>query len=161
MMILFSTLLKFSGNYPNNAVGFFKSYTFKEIIFNLKTISLILSLLFLAGIIFVIWETMCLGKTVKKIKKVTKRWLKIEKRLKSGQEANCKLAILEADALYDENLKILGYEKEKGLSNIDEIKLAKSIKRKIIDDNQYILSREEAEKSISAYKKGLEELGML
>lgn len=161
MMILFSMLLKFSGNYQNNAVGFFESYTFKEIIFTLKTISLILSLLFLAGIIFVIWKTMCLGRSVKKIKKVTKRWLKIEKRLKSGQEANCKLAILEADALHDEKLKALGYEKEKELTSPDEIKIAKNIKRRIIDDNQYLLNQEEAERAITAYRKALEELGVL
>lgn len=182
MMILFSMLLRFSGNYqnsPNNsikllttaknvwldfgasAVGFFESYTFKEILFTLKTISLILSLLFLAGIIFVIWKTMCLGGSVKKMKKNPKRWMKIEKRLKSGQEANCKLAILEADAFYDDNLKAVGYEKEKGLSDIDEIKMAKNVKRRIIDNKQYILTREEAEKSVYAYKKGLQELGAI
>lgn len=87
--------------------------------------------------------------------------MKIEKRLKSGQEANCKLAILEADAFYDDNLKAVGYEKEKGLSDIDEIKMAKNVKRRIIDNKQYILTREEAEKSVYAYKKGLQELGAI
>lgn len=187
MMILFSMLLKFSGNYPNNSIDpirnaglelaaqarsawfvlsanvldFYNSYKFKEIIFTLKTISAILSLLFLVGIIFIIIKTMGMGRVVKKLKKNQKRWLKIEKKLNSGQEANYKLAILEADALYDEYLKILGYEKEKGLSNIDDIKMAKGVRKKIVDDNQYVLTREEAEKSVYAYKKGLGELGVL
>jgi len=187
MMILFSMLLKFSGNYPNNStdtlgestykffatarnvwldfsanvLDFYNSYKFKEIIFTLKTISTILSLLFLVGIIFIIIKTMGMGRVVKKLKKNQKRWLKIEKKLNSGQEANYKLAILEADALYDEYLKILGHEKENGLSNINEIKMAKGVRKKIVDDNQYVLTREEAEKSVYAYKKGLGELGVL
>jgi hypothetical protein len=104
---------------------------------------------------------MGMGRVVKKLKKNQKRWLKIEKKLNSGQEANYKLAILEADALYDEYLKILGHEKENGLSNINEIKMAKGVRKKIVDDNQYVLTREEAEKSVYAYKKGLGELGVL
>ena len=90
-----------------------------------------------------------------------KRWAKIGKRFNSGVEANYKLAILEADNFYDESLKILGYEKEKTLSNIEEIKRTKRIKNRIIDDSNFILTRENATDGLIAYKKGLEELGIL
>lgn len=87
--------------------------------------------------------------------------MKIIRRLNSGIEANHKLAILEADRLYDESLKILGYDKEKTLNNLDEIKKAKKIKNHIIDDSNFKLTAENAVYGLIAYKKGLEELGIL
>ena len=91
----------------------------------------------------------------------TVKWEKIEKKFKSGVEANYKLAILEADSFYDETLKTLGFEKERNLSNIDEIKKAKRVKARIIDDSGYVLIEEEARNTLDAYKKGLEELGVM
>jgi len=191
MMILFSMLLKFSGNYlnnnnqlnsagninflatakitwsgfMNNIVDFSESYKFKAIIFDIKTVSFVISILLLAGIIFVIFKMMALGRVAQKKqfkeKKTIKIWNKIEKKLNSGIKENYKLAVLEADKFYDESLKIAGYEKEKGLVNIEDIKKAKRIKKNIIDDNAYVLTKEEAEKSVYAYKGGLEELGVL
>jgi hypothetical protein len=179
-------LLKFSGNYLNNfsiaekanerfftttknvwsrfgasIIDFFKSYKFKEIIFTLKMISVILSILLVACLLIIIVKSVKLGRAATKIKKNNQRFLKIEKKLISGQKETYKLAILEADALYDDCLKILGYEQEKKLSNFDEIKKARQVKKQIIDNNHYALTKEEAEKSISAYKHGLRELGAL
>jgi len=155
-----------------SVVDFFKSYTFKEIIFTLKTVSLILSFLALAMIIFIFFKSNALGKPAKqivevaggskkKIKKVLRKWAKIEKKLASETESNYKLAVLEADNLYDEILRAVGFEKEKTLSNLDDIKNAKRIKRNIIDDSGFLLTRAETENSLNAYKKGLEELGAL
>lgn len=151
-----------------SVVNYFKSYQFKELIFTLKTISFILTLILLGAIIYVFIKSMALGKAVKRAKKAEKPkkkmfklWMKIEKRFNSGIEANYRLAILEADKFYDGSLKVLGHDKEKTLSNVDEIKRARKIKNRIIDDSSFKLTREDAAYSLIAYKKGLEELGIL
>ena len=146
---------------------FFHSYTWREIFFTIKVVSFIVSLLMLLAIIFIIFKKMTMGAAVKpsesdkKKKKNSKKWARIENKFKSGMEANYKLAILEADNFYDENLKALGYEKEKSLSNVDEIKRAKRVKAKIIDDSGYALTEEETRNALNAYKNGLEELGVM
>ncbi|MBU4284646.1 hypothetical protein KKI21_00175 [Patescibacteria group bacterium] len=146
---------------------FFHSYTWREIFFTIKVISFIFSILMLLAIIFVIFKKMTLGaiakpvESDKKKKKSAKKWAKIEKKFKSGVEANYKLAILEADSFYDKVLKTPGREKEKNLSNVDEIKKAKRVKARIIDDSGYVLIEEEARNTLDAYKKGLEELGVM
>jgi hypothetical protein len=153
-----------------SVADFFKSYKFKEIIFTLKTISFILSLILLAIIVYVFIKSNSLGKAkvvtdnrkpVFKKKKTQKKWLKIEKRFNSGIEANYKLAILEADNFYDECLKILGYESEKNLSGVDEIKTARKIKNRIVEDSSFVLTTEDTKNSLSAYKKGLKELNVI
>jgi len=143
-------------------VDFFHSYQFKEIIFTLKVISFILSLLVLLAIIFIFLKMQALGGPKKKaIKKVSKKWAKIERKFESGTESNYKLAILDADNLYESTLSIVGSDKEKILSNLEEFKKAKQIKRIIVDDSGFVLVKEEARNSLNAYKKGLEELGAL
>lgn len=146
---------------------FFHSYTWREIFFTFKVISFIFSILMLLAIIFVIFKKMTLGaiakpvESDKKKKKSAKKWAKIEKKFKSGVEANYKLAILEADSFYDKVLKTLGFEKGKNLSNVDEIKKAKRVKAKIIDDSGYALTEEETKSALDAYKNGLEELSAM
>ncbi|MCX6730077.1 MAG: hypothetical protein NT058_01090, partial [Candidatus Portnoybacteria bacterium] len=151
-----------------SVISYFKSYQFKELLFTLKTISFIVSLILLLIIIYVFVKSTTLGKAVSQAKKAKtpkkkmfKRWVKIERRFNSGIEANYRLAILEADNLYDESLKILGYGAEKDLSNIDEIKKARRIKNQIIDNPNFKLTREDAAYSLIAYKRGLEELEIL
>jgi hypothetical protein len=151
-----------------SVINYFKSYQFKELVFTLKTISFIVSLILLLIIIYVFAKSTTLGKAVSQAKKnkapkkkMFKRWIKIERRFNSGVEANYRLAILEADNIYDESLKILGYGAERDLSNIDEIKKARRVKNQIIDNSSFKLTREDTAYSLIAYKKGLEELEML
>lgn len=139
-------------------IDFFESYKFKEIIFTLKTISLILCILALIAIIFIFLKMRALGASKKR---TLKKWTKIERKFKSGAKSNYKLAILEADSLYDETLRSVGYDKEKTLSNLEDIKSAKKIKAGIIDSSAFVLSEEKAENALNTYKKGLEELGAL
>lgn len=158
-------------NFGASAVDFFKSYTFKEIVFTLKAISFVLSFLALIAIIFLFFKMRALGGPVKqivevkekkkKIKKVLKKWAKIERKFRSGVESNYKLAILDADNLYEEVLLGIGHDKEKELKSLDDIRNAKKLKRYIIDDSGFILTKEATEISLNAYKGGLEELGAL
>ena len=45
-------------------------------------------------------------------KTMSKAWLEIKDKLKSKEESDCKLAIIEADSLLDEVLKRIGYKGE-------------------------------------------------
>jgi len=155
-------------DFDASVIDYFKSYQFKELIFTIKTISFFISLILLGIIIYVFIKSMALGgaikqtkKTEKSKKKKLKLWVKIEQRFNSGIEVNYKLAVLEAERFYDESLRILGYDKEKTLSNLEEIKKAKKIKNRIIDDSGFRLSEEGAADALIAYKRGLEELGVL
>ena len=157
-------------NFGTIIMDYFKSYKFKELIFTLKTISFILTLILLAIIIYVFIKSNSLSKaktatTNKKSvfnkKKMQKKWVKIEKRFNSGIEANYKLAILEADKFYDESLKILGYDLEKNLVNVEEIKKARKTKNRIIEDSNFVLTAEDTKNGLEAYKNGLEELNVI
>ena len=160
--------------FGTSVVDFFHSYAFKNIIFTIKTISFILSLLALIAIIFTFLKMRALGKPAKiegnketetsfvpKKKKIIKKWANIERKFDSGVESNYKLAILEADNLYDEVLRTVGYDKEKTLDNVDEIKNAKKIRRNIVDDSSFMLIASEARSALDAYKIGLEKLGVM
>lgn len=154
-------------------IDFFASYKWQEIVFTIKVVLIIVSLLFLFAIIGLLIRII-VGSMLhlplaphKKLepifnkKKIRKKWGKIEKRLIYPVEANYKLAVLEVDKLFDRVIKELGYGTEKRLSNIDEIKQASKLKEAIIEDKKLKISKEEAQKTVEAYKKGLEELGVL
>lgn len=159
-------------NLTEKIVALFNSYQWEEIVFGLKTALIIISLI-LGFLIFVLLIKINIVSRIKGAfspskpvvvfnkKKIYKKWAKIEKRLKTGTEANYKLAVLEADKIFDDILKNIGYEAEIKISNMVEIKQAGKVKNKIIEDNSFILSETEAGNIVTAYKKGLEDLGVL
>lgn len=167
-------------DFGGNTVNFFTSYQFKEIIFTIKTVLIIISSIFLLLIIALLVNIAIVSPIKRTLirffsdffrpfkqkppplvfnkKKIEKKIKSIDKKLKSGVEANYKLAILEAEKLFDRTLKEIGYGAEKKLENIAEIKEAGKIKKQIIEDKELKLSREEAQSAVEAYKKGLEGL---
>ena len=155
------------------SLDFFASYHWREIVFNMKLVSIIISLLFGGVIIFLMLKMNARGRmqriaslknnsTVKiDNKKVVKKWERTEKKLDSDSEENHKLAILEADGIFEEVLKVLGGAAEIRIVDIDIIKEAKKIKNSIVDDSGFKLTKEEAIKTIKTYKKGLMDLGVI
>jgi len=152
--------------------SYFTSYKFREIIFITKTVSLIISLILgflivmlLIKINFFSKVRSSFSKSKKTLsinpKKIAKKWSKIEKRIKTGMEANYKLAVLEADDIFGDILKNLGYEGEIRIINMDEIKGLKKIKNNIIEDASFTLTENEAQKIVDTYKKGLQDLKIL
>lgn len=162
-------------------VDFFKSYQFKEIIFIVKFIFIIISAL-LALLLFLLILKIIFRSPVKKTfkfvtkkvvypsksiplvfnkKKITKKIAKIDKRIESGVKENYKMALLEMNALFNSIVKNLGYGIEKKLSNIADIKAADKLNKKIIEEKEYKLFYEDTKKSVDAYKDGLKELGVL
>lgn len=161
---------------------FLVSLNWQEIVSVLKVISAVLSVLFFIGIVYLIIKLNLIfkAKNASRLlmvhsylpKKTGKRWAKIEQRLESGQEAELKLAVIEADKFFDDILKRIGYlGKDMGerlkkinfsqMANIDDIWSAHKIRNNIVHDADYKLTSVDAEKAIGAYKKALEELEVL
>ena len=154
----------------------------QEIIFVSKIVLTIISILLFVGIVILVIKLKVISKLKESgkllivqshtPKKLTKKWNKIEKRLKSGQEAELKLAIIEADKFFDDILKRSGYlGKDMGerlkkinssqMANIDDIWSAHKIRNNIVHDVDYKLTGSDTEKAIRTYKKALEELEVL
>lgn len=161
---------------------YFVSLDWPSIIATLKVIAVVASFLLFVGIVFVILGLNTIYKVrraielfiaarriPKKKKKLVKKWKKIEQRLKSGQEAELKLAVIEADKFFDDILKKIGYlGKDMGerlrkinssqIANIDDIWSAHKVRNNIVHDVDFRLTEFETERTVRAYKKALEEL---
>ncbi len=161
---------------------FFISFNWQEILSVLKTILGVVSVLLFVGIIYLIIRLNFISraKEIRRVlitpgsfpRKMAKKWNKIEKRLKSNQEAELKLAVIEADKFFDDILKKIGYlGKDMGerlkkinpgqMANINDIWNAHKIRNNIVHDIDYKLNEFEAERAIDAYKKALEELEVI
>ncbi len=159
---------------------FIVSIPWPKVIFTLKSISLIVSILFFAGIIFLIFVLNVFKKLKRNLeilttpqqvprKKLLKKWNQIEARLKSSHETDSKLAVIEADKLLDDVLKRCGYfGKDMGsrlkkinsgqIASINDVWSAHKVRNSIVHNIDYKLTELEAERAIRAFKKALEEL---
>lgn len=107
------------------------------------------------------------------LKKVTKEWAKIKKRLETGSESEYKQAIIEADALLNRSLKNLriGLEtleeslrKRVGpdtISNIEKVKEAHLVRSNIVSDPDFKLSLDQAKELLEIYERALKDLNVL
>jgi len=101
--------------------------------------------------------------------KIFKKWQKIKKRLKKDNEAEYKLALIEAGKILDDILKKMGYG-EKSLSdklrhlssshvsNLEELLKVNEICQNVIRDPDYKLNKEKAEEIINILEKSLKDL---
>ncbi|MCK4354944.1 hypothetical protein KAW43_01160 [Candidatus Parcubacteria bacterium] len=106
------------------------------------------------------------------VKRLTKQWDRIFKKIDTGRETEYKLAVIEADSLLDEMLKKSGYsgktfeEKVKNLSPMifkDKEQLLKAHKNRnyIIADPDFKLEAEQTKKILETYRSVLISLGLL
>jgi len=164
--------IKFFGDWWAKLVLFFDSYRWREIIFTAKIVSIIISLVFLVLIIMLLIRINIKGRmrsSVWQLKesavfnrgKIAKKWLKIEKNLNTDIEANYKLAVLEADKIFNHILENLGPEAEIKITNMEEIKGICKVRDNIIEDSNFILSETDVRKIIGLYQKALQDLKIL
>ena len=103
-------------------------------------------------------------------RKITKKWAKIIRRLETGSESEFKLAVIEANDMLDTKLKTLGYEGKNleerlkkispvVLPNFEAIKETIEIRNNIVRNPDYILSLDEARKTLAIYEQALRDLG--
>lgn len=163
-----------------------RGFIFHFLKINLTTfqiISVFLSGLLLAGIIYILAKSRILGLTMEKYmdilgaaklpkRRIVKGWKQVSRRLKKMDEAQYKLAIIEADKMLDEILKISGYIGETmadrlkqltpaQLSNLEEIWQVHKIRNQIVHEPDFKLNQAEAAYAISIYEKALKEFGLL
>lgn len=149
----------------------------------LKILALILSALFLWGIIYIIVKANyleikkeqfldILGRPYVAKRRSLKAWRQIQQRLRSTESNQWKLAILEADHILNEILKMSGYLGPKledklelltpaQLSNVEDIKKVHQIRHKIASDPSFQITNEEAREIIEVYKKSFIELNLI
>ncbi len=102
-------------------------------------------------------------------KHLNKSWQKILARLNKNDEASLRLALIEADNLFDDLLKQmrlpgesmadrLKYIDSSQIPNIDEIWRAHKLRNNIVHNHEFPVTKNEIEFSVKAYEKALKEL---
>lgn len=96
--------------------------------------------------------------------KVLLKWKSVQKRLNSNDEAQWKLAIIEADAILDELIKALGYSgntmgermkkiKPQQFPYLDDAWRVHKVRNFIAHDPTYRLKRDAVERALEIYRK--------
>ncbi len=152
---------------------------------SLKLISLLITILLLVGVIH------SLKRGVKETKKLhsislkdvfglkptfyarsLKAWGTIQERLKTKEEGQLKLAIIEADRLFDHVITSIGYKGENfeerfgqltpsQFSNLKDLGEAHEIAEKLLTEPALEISYEGAERIIGVYKKAFEDIRLI
>ncbi len=148
----------------------------------LESAAVILSALFLWGTVYIINKTNyltikreqyleVLGKDYLSKDRTLRIWKQILRRLESEDANNWRMAILEADHILNEILKMSGYlgkmdEKllnlaAEQLSNIEDVRRAHLVRDKISGDPAFPITKEEAADVVRVYEVSFRELNLL
>lgn len=146
-----------------------------------KIFSFCLSIYFLIGIFIYIKKLKIILKLYNKYlnvfgfssdylstKRCQKKWKEIENLLKEPYESSWKLSVLKAFSTVKNLLELLGYPQDfkeaiKKLSkedykNLEVIEKITEITEKILNDKNFSLNKEEAERIVAIYKKFFQEI---
>lgn len=102
----------------------------------------------------------------------SRAWQKIEKKLMTNDEAQLKLALIEADDILDETLKISGHKGQTvaerlgqvipgEISNLEDLLRAHRLRNQIVHEPDLKIAPEDIKRALSAYKKFLIERGLI
>lgn len=149
----------------------------------LQFISLFISGIFVALIVYfnlilnLTGEKIELWREIIGAKNITRRrslraWKQIQKRLRTGEPTNLRLAVLEADRILDEILKLAAYPGENlderlenttvaQIPNLEELRHVHKIRNRIVGEPDFTLTPGEAEIAVSIYKRTFVELGLI
>lgn len=168
----------------SNIISYIFNPTFSGWFLIAKIIFIVFSLFFLGVIIFVLLRSKWLKYRLLEdlsefltykpygVRRMVKQWAKTTGRLATALESEYKLALIEADSIFDDILKRMGYagttleerlEKltSATLPNIDQIWEAHKIRNNIVHDPDYRLSLDEARKTLETYEQALRDLQAL
>jgi hypothetical protein len=148
-----------------------------------KVISIVISAFFIGCTVYFIIKTGWLALRLDRIKDVIlksnmpkkrsiKAWQGIKKHFFAGDEANLKLALLEADKVLDETLRLSGFQGETlgdklkriqpaQLPNIQEIWEAHKLRNRLAHEPNFNLNRDLAERALTIYEQAFKDLGLL
>lgn len=162
----------------NNLIGFIS-----ENLLIFQAISFSASAILLSFIIYFIVRLGIVGEKIEDFidvlsdqdiskRRTLKVWKQIQKRLKIGESNQLKLAILEADRVLFEILKMSGYQgknldeifeqiTEAQIPNIKEIQQVHKLRNRISAEPDFNLTQNETEVAIEIYKKAFQELKLI
>ncbi|TSD04332.1 MAG: hypothetical protein Greene071421_168 [Parcubacteria group bacterium Greene0714_21] len=92
--------------------------------------------------------------------------------METAQEAEYKLAVIEADAMLDDALKRMAFpgatvdERLQNLSaaivaNVEEVQKAHALRNNVVHDPNFRLSLDEARKTLSTFEKAFQSLDLI
>lgn len=104
--------------------------------------------------------------------KTREKWLKIRKKLESHNPNDYKVAIIEADDIIDGLVKGLGYPGENfgdrlnaipdsQIENIEGMKQSHEVRNRIIHDDRFVVSKEDADIALKQYEEFLDSFQVL
>jgi len=148
-----------------------------------KLISFLISTLLFALMIYLIIKTNFITFKIDKFigdistdrlykRRSIKGWQQIKRRLEKGNEAELKLALIEADKILDEVIKMIGYRGDTmadrlkqitpaELSSIGDIWNVHKLRNRIVHETDFVVTKYDIEKAISVYEKTFKEMGLL
>lgn len=148
-----------------------------------KAIGLLLTIFFLASTIFFSIKTGWLTVRVDRFQDVilkrnppkrrsVRAWRRVSQHFFAGTENDLRIAIIEADKLLDEALRLAGFRGENlgerlkkvtsnDLPNLNEIWEAHKLRNRLVHESDFKLNRATAERVLSIYSHALHELGIL
>lgn len=95
--------------------------------------------------------------------KLRAKWNKVKEKLKSKNESDYKVAIIEADNIIDDLIARMNYKGENmgerldnitsgQIENIEDLRKAHEVRNRIIHDESFVLTKEEAEKTMNIFE---------
>lgn len=148
-----------------------------------QAISVIISAILLYGIIYSIVKAGYLNLKTERLmdalmhgnvfrRRSLKGWRHILKNLRSNDPGKWRLALREADRILDEILKMAGYHGDNlderlenitsaQLPSIEEVRQAHNLSKKVSEDSDFPLKKEEADEAAYIYRKAFRELRLL
>lgn len=149
----------------------------------IKVLSVLISGALTFGIGYVIFKMNLFGSKVEQFieiagidttvrKRTVRAWQQILDRLSSGTESNMKLAIIEADKILDELLKLSGYRGDTlgdrlkqvnttQISNVQDLWQAHKVRNRIVHEPDFQITEAEARFSVRIYERAFQELGLI
>jgi len=168
----------------NNFLDYYLLIDWQKIIFPLKIISVIFSIFLLFFIFFILFK---IRKNIKKgllaitesitdsdlpKKELDKKWNSVMDKLEKNNESDYKLALIEADNIFNDLLKQIGYQgedmgerlkqiTEAQLANIDELWQAHKTRNRIAHEPGFKLTYSQAKRAIEIYQRATQDLESL
>ncbi len=164
----------------DNPQAYFLDLMNTQWVYNLEWVGGLLALIFGGLVILLVVKLRVIDKLLKNTgdflsagalpkKHLNKSWQRVVLRLQKGDEANLRMALIEADNLFDDLLKQIRLPGESmadrlkninsaQIPNIDEIWSAHKLRNNIVHNHDYPVTKSEIEFAIRAYEKALKEL---
>lgn len=166
----------------DNLSQYFFSFDYRGSVFPFKIISLIISALFISIIFFLLIKIRkdiekFLGQAIESVaapglpkSEMNKKWQTVLDKLESMEKDSYKMAVIEADKIFDDIIKRIGYQGDDmgerlkqinsaQIANIDEIWQAHKLRNQLVHEPDFQINQSQAKRSVEIYQKAMKDLG--